>query len=159
MQCVIAFMQCVIVFMEYLIVFIQYVIVFLLYITVFDQMRRGGVRACNLLLIDAIFSYCPTCSQYFCYFCKKWILYLNAATAGNCHVWLYCFCKAMYTMWETYILQILALPTHMYALCRQLSRVKFMHLSSNPPVCQNWGWGWGVKPMLTMPRFRKRLFM
>ena len=27
-------------------------------------MRRGGVRACNLLLIDAIFSYCPTCLKW-----------------------------------------------------------------------------------------------
>ena len=31
-----------------------------------------------------------------------------------------------------------------YALCRQLSPVEFTHfLSSNPPVCQNWGAGRG----------------
>ena len=44
-----------------------------------------------------------------------------------------------------------------YVLCRQLSRVAFMHfLSSNPPACQNWG---GLKPILVMPGFWKCLFL
>ena len=37
-----------------------------------------------------------------------------------------------------------------------LSRVAFTHfLSRNPPVCQDWGVGGGVKPILAMPGFWK----
>ena len=43
-----------------------------------------------------------------------------------------------------------------YALCRQLSQVKFTHfLSRNPPECQDWGAGGGVKPILAMPGFSR----